>query len=87
MVGPAANCLAQDSDAAVIGFALCASQVELSGREPALDTIRRNLWPAKSRTSGCITGMEVLNGLAERVGKELSGYKRQQVLNSETSCI
>lgn len=25
--------------------------------------------------------------LAERVGKELSGYRRQQVLNSETSCI
>ena len=29
----------------------------------------------------------VVNNLAERVGKELSGYRRQQVLNSATSCI
>ena len=29
----------------------------------------------------------ILNNMAERVGKELSGYRRQQVLNSETSCI
>jgi hypothetical protein len=43
----------------------------------------------KDPESGLLTSCKpfVFNNMAERVGKELSGYGRQQVLNSETSCI